>query len=312
MSFDLHLEHFESGDSAPADRVRVLDFLRQYREGSADHFGNCLLHLPEDAIVEFSAKGLDSGDSFSGCGLRLRELSPAVLDFVFDLAVLGDMVIFNAQGGDTPESPLAILINDSQRAHLPEGTIRHPALCTSPMHLGLLLGFDFEKWATLLDAAMGGTTLSKRELCRLAASKISFTPTLPDARPMTMTIPGTAEHMPKGDSHYRYVSDDGSRDFARQFDRLSANAAPRHAKHGGMGTQGCRLWLPDGSLFHPIGYRGDYDGWRADIETAAQRLGLFVARIEGDRIIVDDGRSFSLSECRLERDQLKKDRSRRG
>ncbi len=206
---------------------------------------------------------------------------------------------------------MAILINESQRAHLPEGTIRNPVLCTSPMHLSRLLGFDFENWAKLLDVALGGTTLSTRELSSSRHSRnLAVTPTVPEARPRA--IPGTAEHMPKGDSHYKYVSDDGTRDFGRQFDRLSVNAEPRKAKSGGMSTQGCRLWLPDGTLFHPIGYRVDYDGWRADIETAAQRLGLFVARIEGDRIIVDDGRSFPLSECRLEPDKLKKDRSRRG
>ena len=119
------------------------------------------------------------------------------------------------------------------------------------------------------------------------------------------TIPGTAEHLPGSRQQYRYVADDGTRDFAAQFKKLSASAAPRHAKTGGMSTQGCQLSLPDGSLFHPIGYHGDVDGWGIDIETAAKRLGLLVAHIEGDRIVISDGRSFPLSECKFELDELK-------
>jgi hypothetical protein len=154
MSFDLHLERFQFGESAPVDRVEVLRHLRQYCQDSEDRFGYYLLRFPDDANVEFQAKGLEFGGNFSGCGFHLRQFSSAILTFVFDLALAGDMVIFNCQGRDSPESPLAILVGESQRTHLPQAVVRHPILCTSPMHLGQLLGFDFERWSEFRDAAV--------------------------------------------------------------------------------------------------------------------------------------------------------------
>ncbi len=117
-------------------------------------------------------------------------------------------------------------------------------------------------------------------------------------------IPGTPEHLEKSGQQIVYFSDDGTRDFPPQFHRLTKEAIPRprYAKNGGATSQGCLLWLPDGTLFHPIGYRGDTEGWQKDIESAAQKLGLCLAHIEGDRFIVSDGRSFLLSECKAEFD----------
>ena len=99
-----------------------------------------------------------------------------------------------------------------------------------------------------------------------------------------------------------YFSDDGRTDFTSQFNRLTKNVSPRHATRGGKTSQGCRLWLPDGSLFHPVSYHGDLDGWRKDVEAGARQLDLLLARIEGERILVSDGRSFALSDCKVEFD----------
>lgn len=56
------------------------------------------------------------------------------------------------------------------------------------------------------------------------------------------------------------------------------------------------------SMFHAIGYHGDLEGWRKDIEAGAQAMHLLLARIEGDKFVVSDGRLFPLSECKIEFD----------
>lgn len=99
-----------------------------------------------------------------------------------------------------------------------------------------------------------------------------------------------------------YFSDDGVTDVRTQFNRLTKDVKPRHAKYGGKTSQGCRLWLPDGTLFHPVNYHGDVDGWRMDIESGARQLNLLLARVDGSRICVSDGRSFDLSDCKVEFD----------
>jgi len=55
-------------------------------------------------------------------------------------------------------------------------------------------------------------------------------------------------------------------------------------------------------MFHAIGYHGDLEGWRKDIEAGAQAMHLLLARIEGDKFVVSDGRLFPLSECKIEFD----------
>jgi hypothetical protein len=112
-------------------------------------------------------------------------------------------------------------------------------------------------------------------------------------------IPGTVARDGKG---VIYISDDGSGDFRNQFSRLTRYIKTRNAKFGGKTSQGCRLWLPDGSLFHPIGYHGDIEGWRKDIIQGAQQSQLLYAVIAGESIFVSDGRFFVLSDCKVEFD----------
>ncbi|MFZ6723815.1 hypothetical protein [Undibacterium sp. Ji49W] len=112
-------------------------------------------------------------------------------------------------------------------------------------------------------------------------------------------VPGTVIHDTK---EVIYFSDDGKTDFRTQFNRLTKDVSPRHATRGGKTSQGCRLWLPDGSLFHPVSYHGDVDGWRKDIAQGAQQLQLLLAKIDGERIVISDGRSFLVADCKVEFD----------
>ena len=94
-----------------------------------------------------------------------------------------------------------------------------------------------------------------------------------------------------------YFSDDGKSKFSKQFDNLTASVSPRSAKSGGRNDRGCSITIPEGLTFYAIGYHGDLEGWRKDIETGAHGLGLLLAHIENDRFVISDGRSFALSEC---------------
>jgi hypothetical protein len=113
-------------------------------------------------------------------------------------------------------------------------------------------------------------------------------------------IPGT---IPSDTRKYIYIADDGTkRDFKMQFHKITENVSPRNAQYGGMGEEGFRIYLPDGSLFHGISYKGDLEGWRKDIELGAKNLNLPTAVIQDNNIIISDGRSFKLSDCTTEDD----------
>ncbi len=158
MSFDLFLEHFEAGESAQAAKTRVLSTLRKIHPAPADQFGFYLIRFPGGSSIEFSAKGLEEEEDFSGCAFHLRGFSKEVFKFIFDIAKAGDMVIFNAQGRDSASSPLAILTNEKQRAEMPERVASQPVLCESADHLGALLGVDFLEWSDYRDQVRGDQT----------------------------------------------------------------------------------------------------------------------------------------------------------
>ena len=108
------------------------------------------------------------------------------------------------------------------------------------------------------------------------------------------TIPGT---VPIDGAEIVYFRDNGLLPRIEQFHALTGYTEHPHAQNGGVSTYGCRLFLPDGSVFHAIGYHGDIQGWRKDIEEGAAGLNIPLARIDADKIIVSDGRVFDLSAC---------------
>jgi len=65
-----------------------------------------------------------------------------------------------------------------------------------------------------------------------------------------------------------------------------------------MNLRGCYLTLPDDSIFHAVGYHGDLAGWKQDIETGATEQNIALARIDGNKLVVSDGRVFALSDCK--------------
>ena len=65
--------------------------------------------------------------------------------FIYEVAVAGDMVVANAQGHGTEESPSTLVVSDAQRRHLwPDaGVVR---LVTSPVELAQALVGDVSAW----------------------------------------------------------------------------------------------------------------------------------------------------------------------
>ncbi|MEZ2311574.1 hypothetical protein AB6809_33615 [Paraburkholderia sp. RCC_158] len=113
-----------------------------------------------------------------------------------------------------------------------------------------------------------------------------------DARviPGTVAVDGT---------EFIYFSDDGKNNFRKQFRNLTEFTTPPYAQSGGVNERGCAIALPDGQLFHAIAYHGDTEGWRKDIHAGAKALSVLLAKIEGDKLVVSDGRTFSLNECKI-------------
>jgi hypothetical protein len=152
VSFDLYLFRFKAGEGATADKKVVLSLLQQHCKDGCDKFATYSATLPDNSHIEVRAKGLESDETFSSCFCSLRSFSPAVIRFVYDIAKAADLVIFNAQGmADDASNPMVILTEEAQARELPKDVGSHPALCSSPEHLGQLLGIGIGTWAGYRD-----------------------------------------------------------------------------------------------------------------------------------------------------------------
>jgi hypothetical protein len=152
MSFDLHLQHFSAGDSAPIDPAPVAIVLASEGYTGPDQFGFYCVGFADGVNVEFNAGGLDGKKPFTGCAFHIRGIGPSLIQFVFDVARAGDFVIFNCQGEDSEASPVLILVNQSQAAQLPaELQYVNRPICTSAEILGTLLFPGYDRWEAYRD-----------------------------------------------------------------------------------------------------------------------------------------------------------------
>jgi hypothetical protein len=154
MSFDLHLQHFFQGNSAPVDPTPVMEVLAREKYTGPDQFGFYRVEFRDGITFEFNASGVSGQGPFSGCVFHVRGMGRHLVRFVFDVARAGEFVIFNCQGDDSQESPVVIMVSADQPAHLPADLVvqyESRLVCTSPEILGTLLMSGYDEWQDYRD-----------------------------------------------------------------------------------------------------------------------------------------------------------------
>lgn len=151
MSFDVFLQRFSDGGPAQVDRKPVLDVLRAATFRGPDEFGFYVVAFPDGNDVEFSARGLESDESFTGCAFHLNGMGGDLIKLIFDVARAGDMVIIPAMEG----TPL-VLVSEPQGASVPDEVREslQPILVRSPGELGTVLAGGFEGWSGHRDGVL--------------------------------------------------------------------------------------------------------------------------------------------------------------
>ncbi|MBB3059781.1 hypothetical protein [Microbulbifer rhizosphaerae] len=112
-------------------------------------------------------------------------------------------------------------------------------------------------------------------------------------------IPGTS--ITEG-REYKYIICNGKMDIAALFMKVVRKIIPQIAKSGGIINEDCRITLPSGECYFAVSYKGDISGWRQQIERGADALGLLVAEISHDKLILSDRNKVLLSECKIKFD----------
>jgi len=149
MSFDVFLQRFKCGEQAEVERASVLAELRAVNHTEFDEFGFSIITFHDGIDVEFSAGGLVSNESFTGCAFHIRGFGGPLVKFMFDVARAGDMVVIPVMEG----SPVG-LVTDAQQCELPpemRGDFKSARL-QSAQELGVLLQGGFEAWSAYRDA----------------------------------------------------------------------------------------------------------------------------------------------------------------
>ncbi|MCK0471167.1 hypothetical protein [Halalkalibacter sp. APA_J-10(15)] len=96
---------------------------------------------------------------------------------------------------------------------------------------------------------------------------------------------------------YRYVKCSHNANTATLFKKLIRKVDPPLATSGGAINEGCIITLPSDECYFAISYKGDIEGWRQQIEKGAANLGLSVARVSENSLVLAEGDEVLLSEC---------------
>ncbi|PWT86620.1 MAG: hypothetical protein C5B56_12145 [Proteobacteria bacterium] len=151
MSFDVFLQRFADGESAHVDRRPVREVLKSANYRGPDDFGVYVVAFPDGVEVEFSAKGLESGESFKGCAFHIRGFGDGLIKFMFDVARAGDMVII-----PTMEDNPLVLVSEQQKKNVPVDLQEsfQSIVVDSAGELGAVLSGGFEGWCAYRDQVL--------------------------------------------------------------------------------------------------------------------------------------------------------------
>lgn len=98
---------------------------------------------------------------------------------------------------------------------------------------------------------------------------------------------------------YRYILNNSSGLFPEFFKKVIRYVNPPIAQNGGVVVEGCEIVIPSGEHFQAISYKGDLDGWRKQVEFGVSALGSSIAYLNGESIVLIDGRCFKLVDCQI-------------
>ena len=116
---------------------------------------------------------------------------------------------------------------------------------------------------------------------------------------MKRPLPGTVAVDGKEFLYFEAQDEEHFTDVFFNFREYGGGELPQS---GGAVEQGAIIHLPDGRHMFGVSYHGDLEGWRKDIESICEALGLEMGRIEGRAIRLSSGEKIALEDCRIELD----------
>jgi hypothetical protein len=83
------------------------------------------------------------------------------------------------------------------------------------------------------------------------------------------------------------------------FDDVVWNIDPPLAKNGGATLSGISIELPNLDHYFSISVTGDIENWIEQVTKGCSNLGRKAAKVIGSNLVVNDGRQYPLSDCKI-------------
>ena len=119
-----------------------------------DNRGYYFIEFPDDSCLQMNAAELETEEVFSGCSFYIRDFSPLVMGFIYELAVAANLTAFDLQADGSDEYPHSFIVSEDQRSELPEKFSRNSRLLSSPEDLAKAIGALFGSWQAYRDGVV--------------------------------------------------------------------------------------------------------------------------------------------------------------
>jgi hypothetical protein len=142
-ALELRLARYRNEQLVPAaESPEIMALIERHPFSGPDPWGYYRLTLPDGVAFEISPRRREA--AFRTGGVRVWDASPALSDFLFEVAVVDDLIIEAWGRPSSAERPAIIFFKNEQEGNLPEQIRRlpdwaYPTLCKSPQHLWSLL-----------------------------------------------------------------------------------------------------------------------------------------------------------------------------
>jgi len=155
MSFDISVHRIINGEAPPCNKDEAdacIKLLRSINQETPDEFGFLYLEFEDGSGTEVSI--WKDPAEITHCTFFTRGLSKKLLEFIYNMALAGNMVILNMQAEDSSENPTAMAPNQNILDNMGDAGFENIALCESPEKLAQMIDGSFGDWADFRDHAL--------------------------------------------------------------------------------------------------------------------------------------------------------------
>ena len=157
MSFSIYLFSFKNKELDFRERDEVLLHLKTSKNITSRENDQLNYCFADNGRAEFK---LDNTELISSIDVTIRELSPALVEYLFDLLECLNLSLFDSEGNDDEQHPTFFARSKDYFSHLPLDFTPTSCVVNTSTELYDYLSFSFGAWSKYRDQIIGKKTLN--------------------------------------------------------------------------------------------------------------------------------------------------------